>query len=76
MGLSSQFQVCLFYFIFFDEKISRAQKASKHLQAKISQQNKNKLTLNSKDNNFSRTHKLLGVMCVFARVKSFRKKKR
>ena len=35
-------------------------------QAKISQQNKNKLTLNNKGKNFSRAHKLLGVTCFCA----------
>ena len=35
-------------------------------QAKISSQNKNKLTLNNKGNNFSRAHKLLGVTCFCA----------
>ena len=45
MRLSRQFQACLFYlFIYFYEKISRAQK---HSQANINQQSKIKQTLNN-----------------------------
>ena len=52
MRLSSQFQVCLFIYLFiFNEKISVAQKYS---QANYNQQNKIKQILNNKGNNFSR----------------------
>ena len=45
-------------------------------QAKISYQNKNKLTLNNKGNNFSRAHKLLGVTCFYVHeILSSKKKK-
>ena len=50
MRLSSQFQACLF-FIFFYEKILRAQK---HSQANINQQKRIKQILKNKGNNFSR----------------------
>ena len=50
-------------------------------QAKMNQQNKNKLTLNKKGNNFSRTPKLLRRwksfvlrLVIFVRLKPFRKK--
>ena len=51
--LPRQFQTCL---IFSCKKVLSAQK---HSQAKINRQSKIKETLNKKDNNFSRTQKLL-----------------
>ena len=45
MGLSRQFQACLFFY----ENILRVQK---HSQANINQQNKIKRTLDNKGNNF------------------------
>ena len=52
--------------------ISCAQKTPQ--KQKLSQENKNKLKLNNKDNNVLHTHKLLGVTCFFVRAKSFHKK--
>ena len=49
--LSQYFFVVVVFVVFFKKKILHAQK---HLQPKINQQNKNKLTLNNKGNNFSR----------------------
>ena len=63
----------LFFLFFFDEKISRTQK---HVTSEnqLTKQKQANLTLNNKDNNFSRAHKLLGVtrFCVH---ESFRQKK-
>ena len=53
------------YLIFFLTKSFRAHKNTS--QSKINQQNKNKLMLNSKGNNFSRAYKPLGVTCFCAR---------
>ena len=55
----------VYLFTFFNEKISFAQK---HVTSKNQLiKNKNKLTLNSKGNNFSRTHKPVSVTCFCAR---------
>ena len=60
MRLSRQFQACLFFLF---TKRFRAQKNTS--QAKINYQNKNKLTLNNKGNNFSGTQssKRVKVVC-------------
>ena len=62
MTLSGQFQACLFIYLFFYEKILRAQK---HSRANINQQKKIKQTLINKCNHFSRaqTSKRVKVAC-------------
>ena len=71
MRLFGQFQGCLFFF--FEEKILCAQK---HITSENQLKIKNKLTLNKKDNNFSRAHKLLGVTRFCAREIFFSKNKK
>ena len=74
MRLSRQFQACLFYFYFIF--LTKRFHAHKNMsQAKINQQNKNKLTLNNKGNNFSHVLKLLSVTCFCAREIFLPKKK-
>ena len=59
---------------FFDKKISRAQK---HVTSKNQLTKKNKLTLNNKVNNFSSSHKLLGMTCFCApKIFSSKRKKK
>ena len=63
MTVVSWNEVILFFiYLFFYEKILRAQK---HSEANINQQNNNKLTLNNKGNNFShaQTSKRVKVAC-------------
>ena len=61
MGLSSQFQSCLF---FFNEKISRAQK---HVTSKNQITKQKQANTKQQRQQFSRAHKLLGVTCFCAR---------
>ena len=79
IGYQENFKLVYFFFIFFNGKVSCAKKNTSH--AKMSQQNKNKLTLNNKCNNilYAQTSKrvkscLFCVLVLFVRAKSFRKK--